>query len=245
MISARETSECVWRSEAFGGGAAFLHRRLPPRRHVVRRVCGSLEAEYHDRSLGNKRNPLDEYLYITLSLRTHEWGFQESFRRFKRAFPSWDRAYFATVREIARAIRPGGLARQKAARIRATLRVVKKRFGEVSLRKLKHWSKTDVEAFLMSLPGVGLKSARCIMMYSLGLDVLPVDTHVARVSIRLGWVERASGKELHRRLDDVIPQKYRFAYHVGAVQHGRAVCRGQHPRCGRCCLRKFCARIGC
>ena len=217
----------------------------PPGRTEIRNVCRALEAEYHDRSLGNKRNPLDEYLYITLSLRTHERGFQESFRRFKGAFPSWDRAYCATVREIAHAIRPGGLARQKAVRIRATLRLVKKRLGEVSLRKLKHWPKAEVEAFLMSLPGVGLKSARCIMMYSLGFDVLPVDTHVARVSIRLGWAERAGGKELHRRLDDVIPPRYRFAYHVGAVQHGRAVCRGEYPRCGGCCLRKVCARVGC
>lgn len=213
-------------------------------RDVVSRVCEVLRGTYPLTMLGNKRNPLDEYLYILLSLRTHEKGLETSYRGFRQAFPSWTVAAKATANQIARSIESGGLSRQKAQRIRKTLRHIKADLGEVSLRQLKRMSQEEAERFLLALPGVGLKSARCIMMYSLHLDVLPVDVHVSRISTRLGWVPKAGPTVHHRLLEDIIPPALRFTFHVCCVQHGRAVCRGQYPKCAICCLSKHCPRVG-
>ncbi len=213
-------------------------------RDVVSKICEVLRGTYSVTSLGNKRNPLDEYLFILLSLRTHEKGLEASYRGFKEAFPSWTAAARATANQIAKAIETGGLSRQKAQRIRKALRHIKEEFGEVSLRKLRRMTQEDAERFLLALPGVGLKSARCIMMYSLGFEILPVDVHVSRISTRLGWVPKAGSTVHHRLLEDIIPPALRFAFHVCCVQHGRAVCRGQYPKCEICCLSDHCPRVG-
>ena len=221
----------------------FQSSAKPDRRRVLT-VCKLLSAEYPDTRLGNKVNPLDEYLYILLSLRTHEPGMLASYRFFKRTFPSWASAARASRRQIERAIATGGLARQKADRLKRALRQIQAQFGEVSLSKLRKMPRIEVERFLLRLPGVGIKSARCIMMYSLGFDVLPVDVHVARISRRLGWVGPASTFSLHESLEKLIPPGKRFAFHVNCVQHGRSICRGQTPKCDVCCLSKQCLRIG-
>lgn len=218
-----------------------IHSRPSPAQ--VKQVCRFLTYEYRRSRLGNKCNPLDEYLYILLSLRTHQAGFQESYRRFKEAFPTWDSAHRATTKRIAKAIQPGGLACQKAKRIKQALRTIRYELGELSLRKLKRFPEDQVEAFLRRLPGVGLKSAKCIMMYSLDFHVLPVDTHVARVSTRLGWVASQSSQQLHRELEGLVPPSLRLDFHVSCVQHGRAKCRGQYPQCDQCCLAEICPRI--
>jgi endonuclease III len=188
---------------------------------------------------------LDEFLYIYLSLRTHERGFQTAYSNFKLRFPSWESAFRATKKQIASAIAPAGLATQKAARIKESLRIIKTEFGELSLRKLKYLAPADAEKFLIRLPGIGVKSARCIMMYSLGHEVLPVDTHVARIAARLGWTsENSNSAELHDELEVLIPPRARFGFHVRCVQHGRAICRGHFPACNRCCLAGVCPRNG-
>jgi endonuclease-3 len=217
--------------------ARYLHERIT-------RVCRTLSCQYPSTRLGNKRNPLDEYLYITLSLRTHAKGFGSAYRDFKHRFPCWKVAYHASEDELASAIVVGGLARQKAANIKRTLALVQETFGSVSLRRLREMTRREVEHFLLQLPGIGLKSARCIMMYSLGFRVLPVDTHVARIAYRLGWTDTKDSETLHRELEKMVPPKWRFSFHVCCVQHGRAVCRGQYPRCEVCCLAGICQKKG-
>jgi endonuclease III len=208
------------------------------------RAYEKLTASYPYDSLGNKANPLDELLYIVLSLRTHESGFRAAYSGFKRAFPAWAMACKASRRQIAGAIAAGGLAKQKAFRIKAALDMIQAQFGEPSLRRLKRAPVEEVERILLALPGIGAKSARCIMMYSLGFKVLPVDVHVARVSQRLGLVPRVTHSKLHGLLERIVPPDFRYAFHVYCVQHGRRVCRGQYPQCGRCCLADICPHIG-
>ena len=187
---------------------------------------------------------MDEYLYIILSLRTHAPGFTTSYKVFKSRFRSWREAERASVEEIEEAIISGGLASQKAKRIKVALQHIRRELGELSLRRLKSMPQEQVEAFLTELPGIGLKSARCIMMYSLGFQVLPVDTHVARISRRLGWVDAYSYRKLHDELEHIMPSSLRYSFHIYCVQHGRAVCRGQYPRCDICCLSKYCNQVG-
>lgn len=214
-----------------------------PSVQTVRKVCSILAKNYPISMLGNKKNPLDEYLYIILSLRTHRIGLETSYRRFKKMFPSWENAYEASRKEIEEEINPGGLAEQKADRIKKALELIKEKFGEVSLRKLKCMQQQETKFFLMELPGVGLKSAYCIMMYSLGYNVLPIDIHVARISQRLGWLEGSNSENLQLALEQIIPPKLRYSYHVLCVQHGRAICKGQYPKCQKCSLIDICLQI--
>ena len=215
-----------------------------PRRELVKKVCQKLARSYPKSRLGNKKNPLDEYLYITLSLRTHEKGLKAAYGVFKKRFPSWKMAYQASKKEIGKAIVRGGLSKQKAANIKTALERIHNRFGEVSLRGLRRLDRNEAEAFLLTLPGIGLKSARCIMMYSLGYCVLPVDTHVARISYRLGWVKKTDSKRFHDHIEQLVEPKLRFSFHVCCVQHGRLVCRGQYPKCEVCCLMRLCKKVG-
>ncbi len=208
--------------------------------YTAKLVCKVLENTYSIIRLDNKKNPLDEYLYIILSIRTHEKGFKRAYQRFKARFRKWCDAADATESEIAEVIRPAGLATQKSRRIKEALEKIQQEFGEISLRKLKLMPPDSVEAFLMSLPGIGLKSARCIMMYSLGLQVLPVDTHVARISRRIGLISHVENKKAHHLLEEIIPPPLRFSFHVTCMQHGRLTCRGQYPKCDKCCLLSLC-----
>ena len=211
-----------------------------PSQQLVREICRILDQNYPKSRLGNKKNPLNEYLYILLSLRTHEHGASLAYKGFKRRFRSWKDTEKASEKEIEEAIKPGGLAAQKAKRIYSAIKVVKREFGQLSLNSLKSLSQGQIEKHLLRLPGVGLKSARCIMMYSWGFSVLPIDIHVARISRRLGWINDGNSRQLYDQLEEIVEPSLRCNYHIRCVQHGRAVCRGQYPRCNVCCLATYC-----
>jgi endonuclease-3 len=111
----------------------------------------------------------------------------------------------------------------------------------LSLSFLKELDDEEEERFLCSLPGVSVKSAKCILMYSLGRQVLPVDTHVRRLSERLGLIEPGlSSKRVHEQLESKVPEEHRFNYHVNAVVHGRKICTVLKPRCHECVVRLSC-----
>ena len=225
----------------------------------VRRVARLLAAEYKLSRLGNKSAPLDELAYVLLSGRTSEGKYQAVYAAFKRRFPRWQDVADATLAQIATAISLGGLARQKARYLRAIARKVRRDFGRVSLRGLQEYSTARAEEYLCSLPGVGIKTARCVLMYALGRPVFPADIHCLRVLARLGWIDcrAATSREVAdsvQRGDRVsayvadtaqagIPPALRHPLHVYFVQHGRAVCRPR-PRCDECVLRQLCPRVG-
>lgn len=215
-----------------------------PSKRAVKIVCKLLLSQYPLSSLGNKRNPLDEFIYILLSQRTHHQGYEAAYRAFKKRYPTWLSAHAANSTQIGHIIRPGGLANQKATRIKQAFRFIQSALGELSLRSLRYWPRDKVEHFLIQLPGIGLKSARCIMMYSLGYQVLPVDTHVARIAMRLGWLSGHNMTQVHQHLERVVPPRLRFLFHVCCVQHGRAICTGPHAKCQECLLEMYCPKLG-
>ncbi|NTV45062.1 MAG: endonuclease III [Chlorobiales bacterium] len=184
---------------------------------------------------------MDEYLYILLSLRTTYWSFEKVYLTFKRKFPTWGLADKAPAKKIGATIKKAGLSNQKAAHIKAALKIIKKDFGKFSLQPLSGYKDGDMEQYLLELPGLGLKAARCIMMYSFDRDVLPVDTHTQRVSKRLGLIREVDNKKAHRLLDKIIPVGQRYVYHVGCVVHGRTICLDKTPRCSDCGLSKICS----
>ena len=209
---------------------------------MLRRVSARLSREYGDPRLHNKSNPLDELIFIVLSAKTAESSYLRTYNALRRAFRPWSRILGATRADVTREIEIGGLARKKEAQIRSLLETIRLRTGKVSLSFLSRASDEQAEKFLTSLPGVGLKTARCVLMYSLGRDVFPVDTHVRRVLSRLGAIK-------HERLTDevqdwiqaAVPPNIRYALHVNLVAHGRVVCRTRTPLCDRCVISDGCS----
>jgi endonuclease III len=204
-------------------------------------VARRLESTYATPDLGNKADPLDELVYIALTRQTHEKNAQRTWNSLITAYPTWGMLLDAPEQEAAGIIKDGGFSRQKARWIKQSLKIIKERNGSLSLDFLDDLGDEEAERFLCSLPGINVKSAKCMLMYSLERDVLPVDTHVKRVSERLGLLETGfTSKRAHERLEAIVPPRYRFAYHVGAVVHGRQVCTVARPHCGECVVKRSC-----
>lgn len=200
-----------------------------------------LRKRYGDFAHHNKRNPLHELIFIVCSVKTAESAYRKTYRAFRAAFRSTEDLERADVSELASPLMHGGLAVLKARQLRAVFDSIIRRFGRLTLAPLKAMSDSECEAFLTSLPGIGLKVARCIMLYSLDRPVFPVDTHCWRIARRLGWI-RATQKNPDRvvegdmnALQVRIPPRLRFSLHVNMVSLGREFCLASEPRCDDGC----------
>ena len=219
-------------------------RSAPPKHEVARRLF----ARYGDFAHNNRRTPLNELLFILCSVKTSEANYERAYRDFRRAFPTFDSIAASTARDLAASLWIGGLYRTKARRLKKAMRLIVKAFGRPTLAPLRRMSDRECEAFLTSLPGVGLKVARCVMMYALGRQVFPVDTHCWRICRRLGWVRGTATDGLPTRRDmgrlqSKIPSGLRYSLHVNLVSFGRETCRAPAPNCGSCVLSDLCPRI--
>lgn len=212
-------------------------------------VAVMLRNRYGDFNHYNRKDPLDELLFIICSTRTGEASYRNTFRALKEAFPTHLRIAEAPAEYIARPIVSGGLSNQKAKAIRELFDNLVAKFGEPTLKSLRKMSDKEAEAFLLSLPGVGKKVARCVLMYSLGRQVFPVDTHCWRIARRLGWVrptqknKRCSPRDMDR-LQSKIPPELRYSLHVNMVSLGREICTPNAPRCDECPISAWCPKIG-
>jgi endonuclease III len=210
-------------------------------RRKAERITRLLHTMYGSPRHGSKEDPLDELVFVILSQMTTHHSFNRVFDRLKQGSGSWDRVLRMPLDQLKEVIKDAGLSNQKAPRIKAILDKVKKDFGRGSLDGLRDLPDRDVEQYLTSLPGVGIKTAKCVMMYSLGRQVLPVDTHVWRVARRLGLVDwSVPYTRVHEALEAAIPRPYRYAFHVNVVSHGRRLCIAGKPRCSECPLIKSC-----
>jgi endonuclease III len=197
-----------------------------------------------ERDLGNKADPLDEAIYITLTLQTDLARAALSWRRLKAAFPRWDAAETARAAQIATVIRDGGLQHQKARSIKRLLAHVRRFANELSLRRLRDMSDADAERVLVSLPGFSWKTARCVMLYSLNRDTFPVDSNTFRILKRVGILAPSAvyrRRSLHDALQKAVSPTERRAFHVNLVVHGQRTCLPRAPRCDDCIARGCCA----
>jgi endonuclease-3 len=176
-----------------------------------------------------------------LSQHTSDVNTARAFASLKERFPRWEDVLDARVRSVADAIRSGGLADQKAPRLKAILEEIRRREGAVTLHRLRDLGDEEVEDYLCSLPGVGPKTAACVLVFSLGRDAFPIDTHVHRVTRRLGWIpERATADAAHRILKEAVPPDVRYELHMQLIAHGRTICKARTPRCSDCVLFDLC-----
>lgn len=214
----------------------------PPPVDIVQDVVAPLERLYGVPQWTVRQDALSELIACVLSQHTSDTNSWRAFEDLKRLYPTWDAVLAAPPADIADAIRRGGLADVKARRIQAVLAVIQGREGKLDLSRLEGMPDDQARDFLMSLPGVGPKTAAIVLCFALSRPALPVDTHVFRVAWRLGLIEKRIGEgRAHNALASVVPREYVFRFHVALIQHGRAVCRAQRPKCAECPLADSCA----
>ena len=215
------------------------------RAKVAASVVKRLRDRYGSPDLGNYSDPVDELFFILLSRRTTGPSYERVFRRLKEWVGEWESLPRRRVWKVIEMVAPAGLGAQRAEQMVETARRLRKDFGRVTLDPLMGEPDVVVKAYLTSLPGVGVKTAKCVMMFSMGRQVLPVDAHVARVGKRLGLVDSsASGARTHEVLEAVVPPADRFDFHVNAIAHGRTACRARNPVCKGCPVRHRCVYVG-
>ncbi|MEW6358787.1 MAG: endonuclease III [Planctomycetota bacterium] len=207
----------------------------------IRRLNTLLERAYGRAEPCAPFPPLDSLIETILSQNTNAANSWEGYRRLKRRFPRWEQAAAAPTAAIASAIKVSGLSNIKAPRIKAILRRIHAERGRYSLAFLRRMSPAEATAYLRRLPGVGPKTAACVLLFSCGMPVFPVDTHVLRISKRLGLIDRRkSAEEAHIVLGEVVPEDLTYSFHVLLIHHGRVTCYAGRPACGRCALRRCC-----
>ncbi|MFC1713814.1 endonuclease III domain-containing protein [Candidatus Poribacteria bacterium] len=208
----------------------------------VERITKILTHRFGRPALGNKKNPFNELLYIILSSKTRPKHYQETYRALRRTYIRASDLANTNPRDVAQTINRGGLQNLKARNIVRIAQCLKKEFGRVTLAPLARMPDQEAEDFLVSLPGVSKKTARCVMMYALSRDVFPVDSNCFRISQRLGWI--SSGASLTNRQADIIqagiPSHLRRDLHVAMVVLGRRYCLPKIPCCHRCPLAEIC-----
>ncbi len=176
-----------------------------------------------------------------LSQNTSDVNRDRAYGALRRRYPTWEALAAAPAGDVAEAIRSGGLSNTKAPRILAVLREIREREGALELSWMHDAPDERVADYLVSLPGVGPKTAACVLAFSLGRPALPVDTHVQRVATRLGWLSPGvPSPHAHGILADLVPPRMRVSMHVALIRHGRSLCRAGTPLCERCPLNDLC-----
>jgi endonuclease-3 len=210
-------------------------------RRRARTVLNRLRKRYGELVPPRRSDPLEELILTVLSQHTSDVNAERAFEGLRAALPTWDAVVRAPTRSVADAIRSGGLADTKAPRIQAILREVEARWGAFDLSSLAGLSDDEARAELVSLPGVGPKTAAVVLSFSLGRDAMPVDTHVHRVTRRLGLVPpKTSAERADRLLHELVPEGLRTPLHVALIRLGREICKAPTPRCRICPLKDIC-----
>jgi len=180
-------------------------------------------------------------VFTILSQNTSDVNSERAFASLRARFPTWEALAAARPASVEAAIRSGGLAKVKAPRIVGVVREIREREGGFDLSWMEQASDREIAEYLTSLPGVGPKTAACVLAFSLGRPALPVDTHVHRVATRLGLIPPGMpAARAHGALEEVVPPRLRIEMHVGLIRHGRAVCKAGRPRCEECVLSDLC-----
>jgi endonuclease-3 len=209
-------------------------------RRRVRVIARRLERHFGELSPPRRTDPLDELVLTVQSQHTSDLNSERAFAALRDRYPTWDEVVRAPTTELADTIRSGGLANTKAARIQAILREIHGREGRYDLSRLRRRPDEEIREYLVSLPGVGPKTAAVVMAFAFGRETIPVDTHVHRVATRLGLVPKTSAQRAQRLLEELVPEELKTPMHVGLIRLGRETCKAGRPRCEDCVLLELC-----
>jgi len=201
----------------------------------VRRIRDRLREVYGIPAAPPHGQGLDELILTVLSQSTNDRNRDVAYLRLRRRFPAWEAVRDAPNEEVEEAIRPGGISKVKSRRIQEILRALPEGGWESDHPHLRD------RDFLLSLPGVGRKTAACVLLFAYGQREIPVDTHVSRVGARLGlFEERAKFEAMHDEMLAITPRGQELEFHVNLLRHGRRTCHARRPACGECALLRMC-----
>jgi endonuclease III len=217
----------------------------PPTRARVARVRDRLRAVYGVPLMKPHGHPIAELVLTVLSQSTNDRNRDVAYLRLRKGFPTWEQVRDAPVEEVEDAIRPGGISRIKSARIQEILRAISQRpvdsRAQLSLDWLPRVPLIEAREYLTSLPGVGRKTAACVLLFAYGLHEVPVDTHVSRVGMRLHLLRPgAPFNELHDEMLAITRPGEELELHVNLLRHGRRTCHARTPACAECALARMC-----
>jgi endonuclease-3 len=220
-----------------------------PERKQLRKKLGKitflLEKEYGIPRRTHPGNLLDILIETILSQNTNDQNRTKAYQELKTRFPHWDDVLGAKMKGIVSAIRQGGLAKQKARRIREILHWIKKREGKLSLSFLRKMDCEEIKKTIGSLKGVGPKTLSCLLLFGLQREAFPVDTHILRTGKRLGFIpERMDAEGAHGWMSPLIPKKKSLSLHLNLIRFGRSVCKAKNPSCDICFLSGKCFHFG-
>jgi len=204
-------------------------------------ILRALDARYGRKDRPAGRDPLEALIRGVLSQNTTDANSARAYESLRERFGDWGSLAAAPPARVEAAIRSGGLARQKAATILAIMRRLKER-GRYSLDFLRKLDSAEAERRLAAVKGVGIKTARLVLLFALERPVFVVDTHVHRVTRRVGLIPPTATREkAHHLLDALISDGDKYSGHMNIIEHGRRVCHARSPECGACVLRRWCA----
>jgi endonuclease III len=214
----------------------------PGEEERLRETSRRLNAVYDAAPLGNKPDPLDELVFIQLSIRTRQGAYNSIFEGLREACGGeWGQLRDLPREQALSILEPGGMAAIKLKRLIGQLNQIEEQFGRITLAPLRNMSTEEAEEVLVGLPGVGPKTARCVLLYSLRRPVFPVDSHCLRVMDRLGYLPgEVDRKAAHDLLQELVPIEIRHELHVNLVHHGRSLCIAGVPRCDLCPVLEHC-----
>ncbi len=221
-----------------------LKRPWPERKHLrakLSKITLLLEKEYGIPRRIHPGNPLNILIGTILSQNTNDPNRDKAYRTLKTRFPHWEDVLEAKTKRIVSAIREGGLAAQKTKCIREILRWIKKRQGKLSLSFLSGMDSEEIKNTIGTLKGVGPKTLHCLLLFGLGREAFPVDTHILRIGKRLGFIpDRMDAETAHDWMGPLIPEKKSMSLHLNLIRFGRSVCKAGKPSCDHCFLSGQC-----
>ena len=189
-------------------------------------------------------NPLEMLIATVLSQNTNDKNSHRAYSQLRQRFSSWDKVAHSPLRSLKSTIRVGGMANQKASRIKEILAGVKSRYGKYDISTLMTKSDADVIEALTELNGVGVKTASCVLLFSLGRDVFPVDTHIHRICSRLGLVNGKTPERTFELMRPLVPKGKAYSFHTNLIRFGRKICRSNKPACEICPIYDECVYEG-
>lgn len=204
-------------------------------------LAETLEAEYGVPERSSTKSPLETLMSTILSQNTSDVNSRAAYKSLRDEFPTWEKVHEAPAKEIADAIRSGGLANQKSQRIKRVLDWLYDRHGSLEMGWVCHEDPYVILEQFTEIKGIGVKTISIVLCFNCRHDIFPVDTHVNRVAGRLGMVsQKSSPDRTFKKLDQVIPQGKSLTLHLNMIRHGREVCKSRNPRCGQCVLLDLC-----
>ena len=204
-------------------------------------VYDALHAVYGDLEWRLSQSPMDELVSCILSQNTNDNNRDRAFEALQARYKTWQAIVEADTDELIDTSRPAGLANQNGPRIQRVLARIHEERGAYDIEFLRDMPQDEAIAWLTSLDGVGPKTAAIVLCFGFGLPAFPVDTHVHRLSKRIGFIEETvNADKAHTRMEAIVPPEDRYAFHIYLIRHGREICQARKPACERCPITAHC-----